>query len=124
MGPIDFKPGIRDACHHAGVVLVGDQRMLGMHLMRVTDHTEKGSILALPVDDPVRIENLVSAVLRVDLSEHDQFHISGIARHPLIGVAEIVDFLFAQRQPHGAVRVFECHAPPPQEVICLVGSRF
>ena len=40
--------------------------------MGVADHTEERKIALLAVDDPVGIENFVTAVLGVDLREHDQ----------------------------------------------------
>ena len=53
--------------------------------MGVADHTEEGKIALLAVDDPVGIKNFVTAVLRVDLREHDKLGIGRVAFHFLVG---------------------------------------
>ena len=47
--------------------------------MGVTNHSEQGFALALPIDIPTRIEYLMPAVFRVSLRKHHQFNISRVS---------------------------------------------
>ncbi len=59
--------------------------------MGVADHAEQRQFALFAVDDPVGVENLVAAVLGVDLREHDQLGISRVALHLLVGFDQVVD---------------------------------
>ena len=61
--------------------------------MGVADHFEEGAFALFAVDDPVGIENLVAAVLGVDLREHDELGVGRVALHLLVGGDEVVDLL-------------------------------
>ena len=43
--------------------------------MGVLDHFEEAPLLADAVDGPVRVEDVMSAMFRVDLSKHEEFNI-------------------------------------------------
>ena len=58
--------------------------------MRVLDHPEERILLALSVNDELRAENLVAAVLGVHLTEHHKLRIGGIALRRLEGICEIL----------------------------------
>ncbi len=61
--------------------------------MGIADHFEEAAFALLAVHDPVGIENLVAAVLRVDLRKHDELGIGRVALHLLVGGDEVVDLL-------------------------------
>ncbi|KAH3668947.1 hypothetical protein OGAPHI_002702 [Ogataea philodendri] len=61
------------------VITVGTDSILWMEFVSIPDHLEKRQIFLLSVNFPVSVENLVSAVFGVDLSEHEQFHISWVS---------------------------------------------
>lgn len=62
-------------CLHSRVVGVGTDDVVGVLLVRVLDHAEEAVGLALAINGPRRIENMVSAMLRVDLSKHEELDI-------------------------------------------------
>ena len=64
---VDLPPFGGKALEHAGVVRVGDEHAVGIEGMGIADHFEEAEFALLAVHDPVGIENLVAAVLRVDL---------------------------------------------------------
>ncbi len=66
--------------------------------MRVADHGEERLRLALAVDDPVGVEDLVAAVLRVRLREHGELGVGRIASHAAVGALEVFDLVVAQRE--------------------------
>ncbi len=72
------------------------------------DHGEQRLRLALAVDDPVGVENLVPAVLGVRLREHHQFDV-GRDRGPSFCevVGEVVDLVRRQRQAERLVRLHQ-----------------
>ena len=56
------KPG-----HDRRIVVIGRQYMVGMMLVRVTDHRKQRFRLCRAVDDPVSVKNLVAAMLGIGL---------------------------------------------------------
>ena len=94
-----------EALHHRGVVLVGDERPLAVLLVGVLDHPEERILLALPVDDELRPEDLVAAVLGIDLPEHHQLGVGGVAVRRLEGVGEILHLRLGDRKPQLHVRL-------------------
>ena len=82
---VDVVLGIREvalaqrAFDDRGVVAVGGEHALRILLVRVADHREQRFRLALAVDDPVGVEDLVAAVLGVRLREHHELDVGGIA---------------------------------------------
>jgi hypothetical protein len=75
--------------------------VLGVLLVGVADHGEKAVGHGLAIDDPGCVELLVTAVLGVDLGEHEKFDVSGIARNGTVGtisLREIFDLRLIQSQ--------------------------
>jgi hypothetical protein len=62
--------------------------------MRVTDHREQAPFLRDAVDHPIRVEDLVPAVLGVRLREHHQFDVGRIAAEAAEIVREVQKALF------------------------------
>ncbi len=60
--------------------------------MGVADHLKKGVRFRLVVDGPLGVENLMSAVFRIDLREHDELRVGRVALHLLVSGHEVVDF--------------------------------
>ena len=88
------KPRRPEALDDAGVVRVGLYRVLGVSRVGIPDHVEQRVVHGATVDDPGGIEDLVAAVLGVDVGEHDKLDVSGIATQALEGLEEVVDFRF------------------------------
>ncbi len=86
----------RPPLHHRSIVRVGDHRALGVGLVGLADHAEERARLGLAVDDPLRIEDLVAAVLRVGLGEHGQLDVGGVASSLLEVGEEVVDLVGRQ----------------------------
>ena len=84
-----------EALDDAGVVLVGDECAVRVGLVRLADHAEEGGVLRLAVDDPFGVEDLVAAVLGVDLAEHDELGVGRVALRGDKGVGEILDLVGA-----------------------------
>jgi hypothetical protein len=62
--------------------------------MRIADHAEQRLVAGLAIDDPVGVENLVPAVLRVRLREHHEFDVSGIASQlALERIDQVIDLV-------------------------------
>lgn len=62
-------------CLHSCVVGVGADDVVGVHLVGVLDHAKEAIGLALAINGPRRIENMVPAVLGVDLGKHEKLDI-------------------------------------------------
>ncbi len=86
------------ALYHRGIVLVGHQRALRMGVVGIADHAEQRLALLDAVDDELRVEDLVAAVLGVGLREHHQFDVAGIASQLDEVFHQVVDFVFGQRE--------------------------
>ncbi len=95
------------AFHDRGVVRVGNHGAFRLRRMCGADHAEQGVWLVSAVDFPLRVEDLVSAMLAVGLREHHQLNISRVASEPGEGLNQIGDFIIGQRQAHGLVGVFQ-----------------
>ena len=101
---VDTRVRIREeatgfaAGDHRGVVLVGRQHALAIHLEGIANHREQGLFLAFPINIPGRVENLVAAVLRVGLSEHHQLNIRRIPLQADKGFDQVVNLIVRQRQ--------------------------
>ena len=98
------------AFKHSSIVRVGTERVSGGLLFRVSDHCEKRERLFLAIDRPRCIEDLVTAMLGVNLCKHEQFHIGGVppqwsnvALSAHEGIDQIVDFIRSKSQ--GVFRV-------------------
>ena len=93
------------AFHDRGVVGIRDDGARRIGRMRVADHGEERLGLRLAVDDPVGVEDLVAAVLRVRLREHGELGVGGVAPHGAVGALEISDLVGAQRQAEPRIRL-------------------
>ena len=111
----EVTPGSR-TFHHGGVVTVGGQHAIRMMLVGVLDHLEQRVRLRFAVDGPVRIEDLVAAMLGVRLSEHHQFDVGRIAAQSLEGLDQIIDLVIGQRQPQATVGLGQGFAATAEDV--------
>lgn len=96
---------------HAGplyeghVVLIGGDEAVGVLLRGALDELEEGEVFFLAVDDEAAVENLVAAVLGVDLGETEYFGVGEGSSEPRGESAEVFFFLGAQGQTLLAVVV-------------------
>ena len=95
------------AFHHRGVVGIGDHGACGMGAMRLADHREQALRLRHAVDDPLRVEDLVPAVLRVRLREHHELDVGRIAPQAPEICVEVVDLVGRQREPELGIGALE-----------------
>ena len=93
------------ARHDGGVVLVRAQGVLRTLLVRVLDHLEERLRLLLAVDDELRAENLVAAVLGVDLAEHHELGVGRVAPSRCEALCEILHLGFGNRKADLGVRL-------------------
>ena len=91
------------AGHHRRVIAVGAEHALAGVLVGVADHGEQAEVLLLAVDGPVRVEDLVAAVLGIGLGEHHQLGVRGVAPQGGEALRQVVDFILRQRQAQLAV---------------------
>ena len=80
------------------VVLVGRENLSGMQLRGLLDHLEEARLALLAVDDKHATEDLVAAVLRVDLRETEDFRVGERASVLLLYLVEVFYLLGTQRQ--------------------------
>ena len=103
----------REALHHGRVVLVGDERALSVLLVGVLDHPEEGVLLLLPVDDELGTEDFVAAVLGVDLSEHHELRVRGVASRGGERLGEVLHLGLADREAERDICLADrLHAAP------------
>ena len=96
---------LRNAALHDGrVVRIGEDRSLRIDCVGVPDHAEQRVLHFLAVDDPVRIEDLVPAMLGIRLREHRQFRIGRITPQGGVRRREIVDLVLGKREPEFCIR--------------------
>ena len=94
-----------EALHDGRVVLVGDERALPVLLMGVLDHPEE-RVRHLPaVDDELRAEDLVAAVLGVHLAEHHELGVGGVASGGGEALREVLHLRLADRKAQLGVRL-------------------
>jgi len=101
---------------HRGVVLVGRQNPFAVHLVGVLDHAEQAFFLALAVDVPAGVEDLVAAVLGVRLREHHQLDVVRVALETGEGVHQVVDLVFGQGQAQFDVGFLQRGATAAEQV--------
>ncbi len=90
-----------------GVVAIRREHTLRRFRMRVADHREERLRLRLTVDDEVRIEDLVAAMLGVRLREHHELGVVRIATQAIERQLEIVDLVIAQREAEPCIGLAE-----------------
>ncbi len=93
------KPPATRTLDHRSIVLVGRQNPLRRVMVGIANHAKQTLGLRLPVNHPIGIENLVTAMLRVGLRKHHQLDIRGIALKVLEIFQQIINFVLGQRQP-------------------------
>ena len=78
----------------------------------LADHGEERLALALAVDHPVGVEDLVAAVLGIRLREHGGVRRRSAAPHLAVGALEIFDLIFGEREPELSVRAPDVGVAP------------
>ncbi len=101
---------------HRSVVLVGGQHAFAVHLIGVLDHAEQAFFLALAVDIPTGVENLVTAVLGVCLGKHHQLDVVRVAPETVEAGDQVIDFIFSEGQAQFDVGFFQRRATATQNV--------
>ncbi len=100
----------RRTFHDRRVVGVGDHRSLRMRRVRFADHAEQASRLLYTVDDVLRVEDLVSAMLGIGLREHHQLDVGRVATERSEPRVEVVDLVRRERQAEAHVGALQCRA--------------
>ena len=104
------QPLGRGSLDHRGVVPVGGEHATGVLRVSAPDHLEECRTLFLAAYRPPGVEDLVAAVLGVDLREHHQLDIVGIAAEDGECGEQVIDFDVVEGEAHGGVRLFERRA--------------
>ena len=82
-----------------GVVRIGGKNPLAVDVaVGVPDHLEQRRRGRDAIDFPVRVEDLVPAVLRVRLGEHHEFRVRGVAVEIRVLRDEVVDLVLRKRE--------------------------
>ncbi len=110
------EPAARRAVDDRGVVLVRGQHARRGACVRVADHRKQAFRRALAVDDPIGVEDLVPAMLRVRLREHHELDVARVAPHGAKLRREVVDLVGRKREAELAVRAFERAASAGEDV--------
>ena len=74
--------------------MIGAENILRGMFIGIANHAKQGNILRLAIDHPVRIKNLVAAMLGIGLGKHHQLRITGIAFGRAEIIQQIIDFIF------------------------------
>ena len=91
-------PGNR-AFHHGGIIFIRREDILRSLLEGIFDHLEQRFCLRLIIDNPIGIENLVAAVLRVGLREHIKLNVIRVTLQASKASQQVINFFIGQRQP-------------------------
>ena len=98
------------------VIAVGRQNARTVHRsVGVTNHGKEGLGRHFAVNNPVRVEDLVPAMLRVRLGEHHEFRIRGIPTKGCEGLCEIGNFVVGKGKAPGVVGLSEGRRPLPEQ---------
>ena len=106
------------------IVLVRRERILRTLLVGVLDHPEKGIFFLLSVDDEFGTENLVTAMLGVDLAEHHELRVGRVAPGLLKALGEILHLLFGNGEPDLLVGFADGVYALGENVVSAAGTRF
>ena len=82
-------------CH---IIFIGRKNLVGVLLRGLLDHREERTLHLLAVDDKGSAEDLMTAVLRVDLCEAEDLRISQRTAVLLLQSVQVFDLLRAQGQ--------------------------
>ena len=113
----------RGPSHDRCVVVVGGEYAVRRLRGGVADHLEERPLLSLPVEDPLRVEDLVATVLRVRLGEHHQLHIRRVAPELAEILHQVVDLVLGQSQSELAIRMLQGLVARPEHVHAGEGER-
>ncbi len=116
VGGIGQQPAPAQALDHRGIVLVGHQRGARMGGVGVADHAEQRRRRGFAVHRPVGVEDLVTAVLGVDLGEHHQLDVGGIAAEAPVVLHQVVDLVRGQGEALAFIGRLECPASAAEHV--------
>ncbi len=114
---VDARSGMRKitsatrALDDRRVVAIGGKDPLRTAGMRVPDHGEQRIRALAAVDDPIRIEDLVAAMLGIRLREHHELDVGGIPPQPLEAVQQVVNLIRRQGEPELTVGPFQGGSP-------------
>ena len=100
---------------HRRIVGICNDGALRVRCMRRANHREQGPLLRNTVDDPVRIEDLVPAMLGIRLREHHQLDVGRIPIERSERAIEIIDFILGQREPERVDRVVDAGTEHPYD---------
>ncbi|VVN54632.1 hypothetical protein PS685_01619 [Pseudomonas fluorescens] len=89
------------------VVFISRQNAFAVHHVGVLDHAKQALVLALAVDVPAGVEDLVAAMLGVGLGKHHQFDVVRVATQTVEGIDQIIDFVFGQGKAQLDVGFFQ-----------------
>ena len=93
------EPTARLGRDHGRVVLVSGQHATRRVLVGVADHREQALRRGCAIDQPVRVEHLVAAVLGVRLREHHELDVARIARHGGELRGQVLDLVRRECEP-------------------------
>ena len=99
------------ALDDAGVVGVRLHRPLRAARVGVADHGEQGALAPGAVDGPAGVEDLVAAVLGVDVGEHHQLDVGRVAPETGEGVEQVADLVAGQGEAHLPVGPLQGRGP-------------
>ena len=91
--------------HDRCIIRIGGQHTVGGRCVGIADHAEKRMRHLLATNFPARVEYFVPAMLGVCLSEHHQFDVVGVAPKFRKLRAEVVNFVFGERESQGCIRL-------------------
>ena len=97
------EPPTLAALDDSGIITVSGKHVVRRRRKGVLDHLEQRVALRLAVDDPVGVEDFVTAVLGVGLGKHHQLNVAGVTPQFVEGVYQVINFIFCQRQPQRLV---------------------
>ena len=99
------------ALHHRRVVAVGGQHAFGRSGVRHADHVEEAMPRGHLINRELGVEDLMPAVFRVDLREHHQLSIGGVAPGRRIVGVQVIDFLLGKREAPDTIGLRQCWPP-------------
>ena len=94
------RPGVK-----GHVVLVGRDKTVRVDGRRALDHCKEAMGLLNAVDDELASENLVAAVLRVDLRESEHFAVGQLAPQSVAQVVQVTHLVVAEGKTFATVVV-------------------
>ncbi len=92
---------------HGRIVAVGRKHAARVAVPRMADHREWRLLHRDAVDAPVRIEDLVPAMLAVGLGEHHHFDVGRVASETRKHVRQVGDLAVREREPERGVYTLE-----------------